>query len=274
MAQVIAFANHKGGCTKTTSTSNIGAALAMAPLTRRVLIIDSDPQANLSEVFGCDDPSMGGMRLEDALDHDELTQAPPAWTHREDPGTGEPVELAGGVHLLPCTDALANLAFARLAEPGFAGRLDELCALYSQAYDFILIDTPPGIQPLSTMALLAADWVIVPFRPSDSEVGGAIKLARLIEDELQEANPRLKLLGTLMTDTDARLLIDRDSRQVLKDAGVRLLRHSVPHAVRVRMAPRYMAPIIVTEPDSRVGRAYRAIATDLATALDATEMAA
>lgn len=274
MAHVIAFANHKGGCTKTTSASNIGAALALAPLRRRVLIIDTDPQANLSEVFGCDNANARGMRVEDALDHDALTDAPAAWTHREDVETGQLLELAAGVHVLPCTEALANVVFARMNEPDFAQRLDELCRLYDEHYDFILIDTPPGIQPLSTMALLAAHWVIVPFRPSDSEVGGAIKLVRLIEDELQPVNPRLKLLGTLMTDTDDRLLIDKDARAVLEDAGVRLLPRSVPHAVRVRMAPRYMAPIVVTEPDSRVGRAYRNVANDLASTLESKELVA
>src|SRR4051812_38780500 len=107
MAQVIVLANHKGGASKTTSTANIGAALAMAPLSKRVLLIDADPQANLSTVFGCE-PEMIGLKLEDALERDSWDDAPPVWTSRQLPGEA-PLALAGGVHILPCTEELETV---------------------------------------------------------------------------------------------------------------------------------------------------------------------
>src|SRR5207244_1696573 len=75
MAHVIALANHKGGCAKTTTAANLGAALAGRPFNKRVLLIDADPQANLSTAFGCA-PELLGMRLEDALEQTSWEDAP------------------------------------------------------------------------------------------------------------------------------------------------------------------------------------------------------
>src|SRR3954466_1623363 len=104
MAQVIVFANHKGGCAKTTSTANIGVALASRPVAKRVLLIDADPQANLSELFGCDDQPLPGVRLEDALARPS-GEPPAPWTQRPNAdGALEPIP--GGVDLLPCAEQL------------------------------------------------------------------------------------------------------------------------------------------------------------------------
>src|SRR4051812_28101039 len=105
MAAVIVFANHKGGCAKTTSTGNIGAALASPPVGKRVLLIDADPQANLSELFGCDDRSLPGVRLEDALAQGATSDPPAPWTERPN-ADGQLEPIPGGVHLLPCTEEL------------------------------------------------------------------------------------------------------------------------------------------------------------------------
>lgn len=267
MAHVIALANHKGGCSKTTSAANLAAALAMRPISKRVLIIDADPQANLSTLFGCD-PELVGMRLEDALDQPATHAAPTPWDSRPLPD-GEPQPLAAGLHVLPCTAQLAVVALSHADDDNFEFRLAELVAHYRPDYDYIIIDTPPGIQPLSVMALLAADYVIAPIKPADFDIDGAIALTDMLETEIEPFNPTIKMLGVLVTQVDRRWRITTQATHALRDADIGVITHTIPVAVRVMAAPRYLAPTIVLEPDSRVGAAYRQVAVTLDGALGA-----
>jgi chromosome partitioning protein len=266
MAHVIALASHKGGASKTTSVANLGAAFAMAPLNKRVLLIDADPQANLSTVFGCD-PELIGMRLEDALERPSWDDPPAPWRTRPAPGR-ESVPLAGGVDLLPCSDELEFVVRDQAQAAGFAHRLRNLVALYDGAYDVILIDTPPGRQALSTLALLAAHYVIAPIRPADFDVEGAIRLTEMLENEIEQHNHGIKMLGVLVTQSDRRWKIGGAARQALRDAQIGIFDREIPFAVNVGHAPRYLAPTIVLQPDGRVGSAYRDVAVRLAEVLD------
>lgn len=266
MAAVIAFANHKGGCGKTTAVGNLGAALA--EMGERVLLIDADPQANLSELYGIGDELLPGTRLEDAL-VSNAANSPAPWAERPDED-GSIVELSCGVHLLPCTEELAGTVIDHEAQENFEYRLRDLVDGYRPDYDFVLIDTPPGIQPLTSMAMLAADWVLVPARPADFDVGGAVKIADFIETRITEFNPKLRVLGVLVGQTDRRWALGRETREALANAGVQKLRHDVPFAIRVGAAPRYGMPTLALEPDSRVASAYRLVAKDLAGVLSPT----
>lgn len=256
MAQVIVFANHKGGCSKTTSVANVGAALAQ--LGRSVVMIDADPQANLSEAFGveADHP---GLRLEDLLD-DSLVAARP-WQAEELPG-GRTGGLPGGLALVPCSERLEEVVSARRDAAGALG-LREVVEAMAPDFDFVLMDTPPGLGPLSSMAMLAAGWVIVPARPADFDVGGAVKVADLVEGQLRELHPELRVLGVLVCQVDRRWALRFETRAALKEAGVARLRAEVPFMVRVGAAPRSGVPTVVSEPRSPVSLAYRQVARDL-----------
>lgn len=267
MGQVIALANHKGGVGKTTGTANLGAALAQ--LGESVLLIDADPQANLGEAFGLDDDTAPGLRLEDILAVEMWSEPPQVWDSRMDPDSGEPIALAGGVHIVPCTDALATTSASLALEEGSEQRLRDVVDLYRQRYDWILIDTPPGLGVLSSMAMLAADWVIVPARPADFDINGAVKVADLLEDEIVEFNPDVRLLGVLIGQVDRRWNLGHDTRSALRQADIERFDVEIPFAVRVGSAPRYSAPTVVLEPDSRVGRAYQRLARDLVARLAA-----
>jgi chromosome partitioning protein len=265
VAHVIAFANHKGGVGKTTGTANLGAALAQ--MGERVLLIDADPQSNLGEAFGVDDAGQPGLRLEDLLTEPSWERPPPVWTTRLDGDTGTVLPLAGGIHMIPCTAELADTVAQLTNIAGAEGRLRELVSLYQPLYDWILIDTPPGLGALSSMAMLAARWIIVPARPADFDIGGAVKIADLLENEIVEFNPNVQLLGVLVSQADRRWHLGHDTRGALKTADVPRFEIEIPFAVRVGSAPRHAAPTVILEPDSRVGRAYIRLARHLMDAL-------
>ena len=141
-AFVVVLANHKGGVTKTTSTANLGATLAEAG--RRMLIVDCDPQANLSEAFGWVE-ELPGERLEDLLANPEAAgrYIPPTRFSR----TGRRGLSGGGGCGSPSTDALADVA-ADLPVAGGAGyemRLREVLEPLREQLDLVLLDTPPGL---------------------------------------------------------------------------------------------------------------------------------
>lgn len=150
----------------------------------------------------------------------------------------------------------------------------DLVAAYRPDYDYILIDTPPGIQPLTSMAMLAADYVLVPARPADFDITGAVKVADFIDTHIADYNPQLRVLGVLVCQTDRRWRIGQKARDALVEADVEKLEHEIPFAIRVGAAPRYAMPTIALEPDSRVAAAYRLVAQDLTSRLASTHLIA
>ena len=204
-AFVIVLANHKGGVTKTTSTANLGACLAEAG--HRVLIVDCDPQANLSEAFGWTE-DLPGERLEDLLAH-------PAAAVRYHPATALQADVSPQLQwrerlrIIPCTDTLADVAadLPATAGDGWETRLREILEPLRDRFDFVLLDTPPGLGNLSGMAVLAADGLLIPALPADLDVRGAGKLYDLVEAGV----PDLRILGVLIAASDQRWRIAQDA---------------------------------------------------------------
>ena len=256
-AYVIVLANHKGGVTKTTSTANLGACLAEAG--RTVLIVDCDPQANLSEAFGWTD-DIPGERLEDLLAHPTAVAryTPPVALR---PEVATDLAWRDRLQIIPCTDALADVAadLPASAGEGWESRLAEVIDGVRQRFDVVLIDTPPGLGNLSGMAVLAADGLLIPARPADLDVRGAGKLYDLVESSV----PGLRILGVLIAAGDQRWRITRDAADRMQADHMRVLAIQIPRAVRVASAPRYRAPTVVLEPDSMVSHAYRQLALHL-----------
>jgi chromosome partitioning protein len=254
---VIVLANHKGGVTKTTSTANLGAMLAEAG--RRVLIVDCDPQANLSEAFGWTE-ELPGERLEDLLIHLDATQRymPPAALQSD---VGPDLAWREQLRIIPCTDALADVAadLPGLVGEGYEMRLREVLDPLRDQFDIMLLDTPPGRGNLSGMAVLAADGLLIPALAADLDVRGAGKLYDLVEGEI----PGLRILGVLIAASERRWRVTQDAAARMAADEMRVLPIHVPRAVRVASAPRYRAPTAVLEPDSMVSHAYRQLAYHL-----------
>lgn len=261
-AFVIVLADHKGGVTKTTSTANLGAMFAEAG--RRVLLVDCDPQANLSETFGWSE-DLPSERLEDLLAHPEAA-------HRYTPPRALRDRIAPEVawrdrlRIIPATDELADIAaeLRTTAGPEYRDRLREVLEPLRDRFDLILLDTPPGRGVLSGMAVHAADGLVIPALAADLDVRGAGKVYDLVEDEL----PDLRILGVLIAASERRWRVTREAAARMMADQMRVLPVWVPRAVRVASAPRHAAPTAVLEPDSMVTHAYRQLAGLLLTEVD------
>ncbi len=259
---VIALANHKGGVAKTTSTANLGAMFAEAG--RRVLIVDCDPQANLSEAFGWTE-ELPGERLEDLLSEPDAADryTPPLALQ---PDVATDVAWRDLLRIIPSTDALADVAadLPGVAGEGWENRLARGPRAASPSVRSGPARHASGARELVGMAVLAADGLLIPALAADLDVRGAGKLYDLVEGEI----PGLRILGVLIAASERRWRITRDASARMPADEMRVLPFHVPRAVRVASAPRYRAPTAMLEPDSMVSHAYRQLAHHLLRELD------
>src|SRR5438874_4900326 len=147
MPIVIAVANQKGGVGKTTTTANLGAALARKG--QRVLLIDMDPQGNLTSAVGASKTSEHTI-ADSLLDHRVRLPALPV-------GAG-----SGDLHVIPATLTLASAEAALMNKLGREQRLRDQIAREGSTYDVVLVDTPPSLGLLTINAMVAANYVLVP----------------------------------------------------------------------------------------------------------------
>jgi chromosome partitioning protein len=214
MATVIAVANQKGGVGKTTTTANLGAALTIRG--QRVLLVDLDPQGNLTSAFGLEKDIQ--QTVADAL-LDRRIPLPVV------PVANGTVPVAGGEHHLAVVPAAVGLASAEAQLINKLGRelrlRDQLAALDGQ-YDFVLIDTPPALGVLTINALVAASRVIIPTEARFFSLQGL----QMLEDSIEEIlylNPKLQVLGVLLSKLDRRLKEERQVAAYLRERwGVRV----------------------------------------------------
>jgi len=190
MSKVISISNHKGGVGKTTSTINIGAGLNK--LGKTVLLIDLDPQANLSQSLGLIDQERniyGAIRGEYKL---------------------EPIEVLKGLHIIPST---LDLSGAEIELSGEAGReyiLRELIEPLRRSYDYILIDSPPSLGLLTINAFTASDEVFIPLQAQYLALQGLSKLMEVVEKIKKRLNKGLTVGGVFITQYDNRKVLNRD----------------------------------------------------------------
>jgi chromosome partitioning protein len=203
MAGIIAVANQKGGVGKTATTANLGVALAR--LGKRVLVVDMDPQGNLTASFGVQDricTTTGKALLDPAV-------AAPIGNVRE--------SLDGTLELLPESNASLAEAEASLSSKlGKEFRLRDVLAAVGSRYEFILIDTPPSLGLLTVNALVAAARVIVPTEARFFSLAGLKGLEETIEG-VRYYNPGLKILGILLSKLDRRLNEEKEVADYLRE---------------------------------------------------------
>ena len=180
MANIIAVANQKGGVGKTTTTANLGASLAMRG--QRVLLVDMDPQGNLTSAFGLD------KQVQQTVAESLLDRRVPLPIVNLENGTQARLDL------VPAAIPLAAAEAALMNKLGRELRLRDQLGGVEQDYGFILIDTPPSLGLLTINALVAAQFVVVPTEARFFSLQGLQMLEETIQ-EILYLNPRLKILG-------------------------------------------------------------------------------
>jgi len=251
LATVIAFANQKGGVAKTTTTLNLGVALAEREM--KVLLVDLDPQGNLTMSQGLN-PDTIERSMFDVLVHRLPIQE--VIHHTE-------VDLAV---------SSIDLAGAELALSSMIGReraLEKALAPVRESYDFVLVDTPPSLGLLTINALVASNGVIVPVQCEYLSLRGLVQLENTLSMIRENLNPDVGIEGILPTMYDKRTLHSREAVEILQENfGDLVFDTKIRKTVRYAEAPVKGTSVLKYDPSGNAAQAYRQLAKEV---LDATQ---
>jgi chromosome partitioning protein len=254
--RVIAVANHKGGCGKTTTVVNLAAEFGRMGL--KVLVVDLDPQANASLHIGKKHPSEVPITCAELL-MSEIEKVPLAIyedTHLEGVGL-----IYGSLSLGRIEDKL------REETPRPSEELRGKLAPLNGLYDIILLDCPPSLKLLTSNALAAATHLIIPIE-SGSQYGmyGVTDLVRHVE-KIGKINPQLTLLGALLVRHDERQTVCRLIESAAREQIGKLLPVRIPTSTKVNQAAMAQTSLHSLDRTAKVSREFRSLAYALATQL-------
>ncbi len=249
LPRVMAVANQKGGVGKTTTSVNLGAALAEIGF--RVLVIDLDPQGNATTGLGIDarnfELSMYDVLMRDASLEDCV----------------EPTSMKN-LFVAPATIALAGAEIELV--PAFSRELKLRRAVESvlDDFDYILIDCPPSLGLITVNAMAAATELLVPIQCEYYALEGLSQLMRNVHLIASNLNPQLDISTIVLTMYDARTkLADQVASEVREHFGSKVCRIVIPRTVRLSEAPSFGQPITVFDSASRGAIAYRELAKEV-----------
>jgi chromosome partitioning protein len=245
-ARVIALANQKGGVAKTTTTLNL--AVALKEKGKRVLIIDLDPQGNLTMSQGMN-PDEISKSMFDVLVHRIPIQD---------------VIVAAEVDIAVSS---IDLAGAELALSGMIGReraLEKALAPVKDGYDYVLMDTPPSLGLLTINAFVAADGIIVPVQCEYLSLRGLVQLQNTLEMIRENLNPGVEIQGILPTMYDRRTLHSREAVEILQENfGGLVFNTRIRKTVRYAEAPVKGQSVLAYDPSSEAAAMYRDLAKEV-----------
>jgi chromosome partitioning protein len=252
--KIIAIANQKGGVGKTTTVINLAAALALAG--RQVLLVDVDPQANLTSGIG-----LRGKAAEAGTIYNILTASDGA-----DLRSAEKFLLASQTERLVVIPADRNLTGAEIEMVSLPGRESQLRRFLTPLrarFDHIFIDCPPSLGLLTLNALVAADALLIPLHCEYFALEGLADLMTTMRRVRAALNPPLDIDGVLLTMYDERTnlgqQVAREVREFFKD---KVFQTVIPRNVKLAEAPSHGMPVAAYDPKSRGAEAYAALARE------------
>lgn len=247
MARIIVFVNQKGGVGKTTSAINIGAALAM--LDKKTLLIDFDPQGNMTSGVGGSSGGKGVYQVISGL--------------RELKDVIIPTRVRN-LFLAPSSIDLSGATIELVEKENRNDFLKNAVATVEADYDFILIDCPPSLGILTLNGLNAAREVIIPLQCEYFALEGLSLILQTIGLVQKSMNSSLRISGILLTMFDGRTRLSQEVvRQVTEYFGDRVFKTIVPRNVRLSEAPSHGLPVMQYDPTCIGARSYEAVAEEL-----------
>lgn len=242
---IIAFANHKGGTGKTTSTINIGRALDKSGM--KVLLIDLDPQGNLTYSLGLSDQKLSVCDF--MLGNNPFEEV---------------ACEAYGMHVLPANPSLYNYSDSISAKRDFEFVLKDRLHDVKQRYDYILIDCPPALSVYTINALTAADGVIIPLVFEILSIQGLDQILKQIKRIRNSTNPAITVIGALGVIVNENRKLSSEVLEFVRDNyQINVFNNHVRNNVKAAEAPSFGKSVIDYAPSSISAKDYVNVANEL-----------
>ena len=254
MLKIIAISNQKGGVGKTTSTINIGAYLSKKGY--KVLLIDMDPQCNLSSAWECflRDKNvftvlLNEIRIQEAIIDitDKMTFSP-----------------SGSLHLIPCSKNLARFEKLRAGELNAQFDLKKALTPVMKKFDLILIDCPPSLGFITINAFSCAQFVLTPIEAQLFAMDGLQNLERTIKEVKNFSNPLLQLSGIFFIRYNKRKLLDKEVFSIIKEKHLdKVLSTTIRENISLREAPHAGKDIFSYDGKSNGAKDYQKLTEEI-----------
>lgn len=253
--EIIAISNQKGGVGKTTTTFNLGAALASQG--KKVLLIDADPQGNLTTYMGWTEDEIPVTLNEVLLNtlSDKKIDFEKCIKHHNE-----------NLDLIPSDIQLSSIEMTLVGAMSREYTLRHSIQSIKDKYDYILIDTQPSLGMLPINALACADKVIIPVQPQYLAAKGMTQLLSTIIKIRQQINPNLKIDGIVLTIVDKRANLTKDIYNQLQEnygSAVRIYDTQIPRAIKVAESTAHGKSIFTYDKSSKVAEAYSSLAKEV-----------
>lgn len=255
-ATVIACVNQKGGTGKTTTCENLGAGLVMEG--KKVLLVDTDPQASLTISLGYPKPEELPVTITDMMKKVVEDQGIP-------PGEGI-LHHAEGMDLMPSSIELSGMEVSLVNTISRETVLKEYLESVKRDYDFILLDCSPSLGMLTINAMAAADTLLIPVQASYLPAKGLEQLLQTVSKVRRQINPKLKIEGILLTMVDARTNDAREISELIRSAyggKIKVYDTEIPRSVRASEISKEGTSIFKHDPNGKVTDAYRELTREV-----------
>ncbi|MFQ5941638.1 MAG: ParA family protein [Nitrososphaerales archaeon] len=254
MPTIISVANEKGGVGKTDLSVNLSSCLARA-ISREILLIDLDPQANTTRYLIKEESELtsADLLIDPAINIDDLAIQ-----------TNVP-----GLSLIPASKGLSAVQLRIATDADMQFKLKRKLSLLTDRYQLIFIDTPPSLGVLTINALAASNFVIVPVQTHYFPLYGLSDLMETIDKLKFEINPSLELLGIVLTMYDKRTRIAREIADTIRERfDGKLFSTKIPVCVKTAESPSHHKPVMTYAPSSSITQSYKSLSEEFLKCLE------